>query len=551
MLTGGSSGGSSRSVCESPSDRERRDDTDVGEKAAVPAAFSFEGPMLSVAVLILWFLGGLPGPGGTGGGDPGKEWCDGPVRYFLTRSEYRRYLRLETPAERSAFVSGFWARLDPDPTTPENEHRASFERLRALADARYEEPLTPGWRTDRGRVLILMGIPDSIHRDAGDPDGLDREIWTYLASPGERAAPVEFVFHRAPDGRFRLGPTPSGGGDPVDGEREQELERVRRELRQRIRLSSLAGERSLLAAMMTPEPERPRWSEIAATSGWPWLAEPSVAEPPRRVEGAGEIEFDDGTYYFRAADGSVLTLLALELDADSLKLTQLPRGGHAEPAAEPAGAMAWILARDLASDEGSEPEPTVARFRRGPDVSPWGGILFVGRAYLEPGSYDIHYAVGNPDRMRLRSRRLRVPDIGSGGFSASSVVLADRFGPATGGELSLFNVGSEEVVPRPGGVFHRGEPLQIYLQVYGATPDPESGTTAIDVEIRFLREIRGRLKRHGRPLSLRGAQGASMGMGLALPIGDWQPGEYRVEVSLHDRVSNARADTEGAFRVSE
>jgi len=40
-------------------------------------------------------------------------------------------------------------------------------------------------------------------------------------------------------------------------------------------------------------------------------------------------------------------------------------------------------------------------------------------------------------------------------------------------------------------------------------------------------------------------------MGLALPIGDWRPGDYRVVVDLHDRVSDARATAEGVFHVVE
>jgi hypothetical protein len=78
---------------------------------------------------------------------------------------------------------------------------------------------------------------------------------------------------------------------------------------------------------------------------------------------------------------------------------------------------------------------------------------------------------------------------------------------------------------------------------------PSAPVAADDVEFRFLREVRGRTKRHRRPLIIRGASGASKG--LALPIGDWRPGDYRVVVDLHDRVSDARATAEGTFRGVE
>ena len=505
--------------------------------------------MLSGAVLILALLGLPTGAVAAEEVDPGKEWCDGPARYFLTRSEYRRYRRLTTAADRSEFVAEFWNRLDPDPTTPINENRESFERLCALADERYGEPLSPGWRTDRGRVLILMGIPDSVRRDAGDPSGRDREIWTYHAPAGERAAPVEFVFHRTDDGRFRL----DADEDRTERVDPMEYQRTRRRIRQELFLrlyTSSSAELDRLADMMMSRPDQPPWFEADRGIGRaPARSEASFMPPPPAATGPGEVEFRDDTYYFRAADGSVLALLALAVEADRVARGPLPDPGGPPSPVEPYGAVAWVTDEWLEAGAFLEPRVTVVRFQRERSISRRGGTLFGARTYLEPGSYQVRYAVGGPDRLRMRSRRLVVPDLGADVFSVSSVVPADGFGPATTEAPSPFTVGSEEVVPRPGGIFHKGEPLRIYLQAYGAVPDPESGETRIDVEFRFLREFRGRTKRHRRPLSIRGASGASMG--LALPIGDWRPGDYRVVVDLHDRVSDARTTAEGTFHVVE
>jgi hypothetical protein len=110
-------------------------------------------------------------------------------------------------------------------------------------------------------------------------------------------------------------------------------------------------------------------------------------------------------------------------------------------------------------------------------------------------------------------------------------------------------VGSEEVAPKPGGSFRRGETLRIYFQVYGAARDPSSLRKRLDVDFVFEKAGSRRFRRHGEPTSVRGASGESMG--LILPVQDWPPGDYRVEVDLVDRVSGAQTSTEGRFRVAD
>ena len=111
-----------------------------------------------------------------------RSWRDGPVRYLLTRDEYQRYGRLRTPEAREVWVERFWRRLDPDPTTPVNEFRDRFEKRAAETD-RFREPLTPGWRSDRGRVLLLAGAPSAVRRSARS-SGMTTRRMSRDGSPG-------------------------------------------------------------------------------------------------------------------------------------------------------------------------------------------------------------------------------------------------------------------------------------------------------------------------------------------------------------------------------
>ena len=270
---------------------------------------------------------------------------------------------------------------------------------------------------------------------------------------------------------------------------------------------------------------------------------PQPGEPGSMAVRAHALE--NATFFFRAKDGSVLTLLMLELLNDGNRPAAGTDGG--------VPAYAGAASVEESGRRGEELPGAASRavpLEIAPGVAREGTASFAGQVYLQSGhSYAVRYVVKDAarDEIFLRSALLVVPYL-TGGFSASSIVPAAEFGPAgpgTGG----FQVGSEEVVPKAGGVFRRSELLRLYLQVYDAKPDPETLVPRVDLIFRFYRSVKGSSKRYGKPLKVRAAAGASMG--LALPIGDWPPGPYRVLVDLHDRVGDGRITTEGAFSIVE
>jgi len=129
--------------------------------------------------------------------DPTKEWNDGPVRYLMTRSESRLFRSLETAPERVAFIRNFWERRDPDPRTPQNEARLGFWKRVAEANAQYTGSGKPGWKTDRGKIYILLGPPDDVEKDENydtgahaGARGMMRWIYYGLANSSNRVVTV-------------------------------------------------------------------------------------------------------------------------------------------------------------------------------------------------------------------------------------------------------------------------------------------------------------------------------------------------------------------------
>ncbi len=95
------------------------------------------------------------------------------LRYLTSRSENRVIDNLD-PENASNFLINFWRNRDPS-----GEMRKRYITRVEVANERYSSIFTEGWKTDRGRVLIIYGEPDMIERRNFQLGGPDNEIWYY------------------------------------------------------------------------------------------------------------------------------------------------------------------------------------------------------------------------------------------------------------------------------------------------------------------------------------------------------------------------------------
>jgi len=89
------------------------------------------------------------------------NWADGPEGFLLTKKEKKEWAKISTDAEAERFIELFWARRNPDPRSTVNPFRAEFEAKVRFADEKFGYGNHRGSLSERGRVLILMGRPDS------------------------------------------------------------------------------------------------------------------------------------------------------------------------------------------------------------------------------------------------------------------------------------------------------------------------------------------------------------------------------------------------------
>jgi GWxTD domain-containing protein len=112
------------------------------------------------------------------------------IRYITSVDEKSTYDALENIENKRKYIYQFWANRDPSVMTMVNEFRAIYMKKISYANDHYRSFTRPGWKTDRGRVYMMYGLPSDVERFHNNPNAFSHEIWRYDDIEGG----VEFVF---------------------------------------------------------------------------------------------------------------------------------------------------------------------------------------------------------------------------------------------------------------------------------------------------------------------------------------------------------------------
>jgi len=135
-----------------------------------------------------------------------KKWVKEEVVYIITPKEKEVFYKLESDKERKLFIEEFWRHRDPTPGTPRNEFKEEHYRRIEYSNKKFGRG-TPikGWRTDKGRIYIILGEPMQIMRFS-TWEIYPIEIWYYQGNPKFGQAPIFRIlfFKRYGTGEFEL-----------------------------------------------------------------------------------------------------------------------------------------------------------------------------------------------------------------------------------------------------------------------------------------------------------------------------------------------------------
>lgn len=478
-----------------------------------------------------------------------KKWLDNDVAYIITNEERKAFKALATDEERENFIESFWRRRDPDPDTEENEYREEYYERIAYANEHFASGI-PGWKTDRGRVYIAWGKPDSVE---SHPSGGAYDRPSYEGGGSTSTYPFEIWFYRhlegIGDGLEIEFVDPSGTGEY----------RMARDANEKDALRVVPGAGLTTSEQLGLTDKSDRTTGAGGASGQTYLREQD--SPFRRLEimtglqrppavkfsdlqgiAGGDsgsvldkdpLLFDVRVDYFRQSDDRVITTFTIQTNNKELKFED--NGGLQTAKMNVFGRITAVSGKrsgifeDSVTANATVSELTEMRERKS---------VYQKAIALTPGTYKVDVVVrdvttGNKGIVNMG---FVVPRYDDKKLSTSTMVLTSKLRITTDRDIGqMFVIGNAKVIPNLSGVYKQGEEVGIYLQVYNSEIDQTTLRPAVDVQYILTKDGK-ELMRQTEDWSGLSDSGQRLTLARLLPTAGLTPGDYEIKVQIKDRV---------------
>ena len=488
-----------------------------------------------------------------------KDWLDKDVAYIITDEERKAFKKLATDDEREKFIEEFWRRRDPDPDTAENEFKEEYYERIAYTNEHFSSGI-PGWKTDRGRIWIMYGKPDerethpmggSYERPSWEGGGSTStypfEIWFYRYLPGVGSGiEIEFVDPTG-SGEYRIARNPS------EKDALLHIPGAGLTLSEQLGLSSKADRIAGIGGVGNPNYQREQDSPFSRLQ---LLAD--LSRPPQvkfndlaTAVNTGVVEenplnFDVQVDFFRQSDERVIT--AFTIQAENRDLVFQDSGGLQQARMNIFGRITSVAGRRVGIFE--DPVITTATPEELSDAKDRKSA-YQKAVPLAPGTYKVDVIVRDVSSGATGIKHIgfTVPKYDQQKLSTSTMVLAAKLEslvdrPAVG----QFVIGTTKVIPNVSGVYHRGQPIGVYLQIYNAGIDQTTLRPSVDVEYVLSKEGKevGKQAEDWRGLS---DSGQRLTLARLIDSRGLAVGEYELTIRIRDRVNGQALSPTQKFSV--
>ncbi len=504
---------------------------------------------------------------------PYKTWLNQDVAYIISDQERKAFLSLSNDEERDAFIEQFWQRRNPNPDSPDNTAREEHYRRIAYANEHFAAG-KPGWKTDRGRIYIEWGPPDSI--DSHPSGGLyDRtpeegggttttfpfEVWHYrylpglgenvniefvdtcqcgdyhftidrsekdalLHVPGAGLTTYEEMNHKDKSDRFKGNGVENLGGGPMgDYVQGKEFDRI-----------------EMAAKLFAPPPVK--FKDLDA-----FISEHKLISGPI-------LPFDVRTDFVKVTED--MDLVPVTLQFKNSDITFVTKDGVSKGVLNILGRFTTITGRTVQTFEDTvevdEPQELLQKALNAKRVY-WKAVP------LQPGLYRLDIAVkdvNNPNHIGIFARGVDVPEYHDEKLGASSLILADQMYQVPSRQIGggNFVINNTFVRPRVSDgpnkpvSFNRAQDLNVWMQVYnlGINEATKSNDAMVTYEISDAATGAVILQKQIPSKDL-GAHSDQLTVEKTLPIAGLSPGKYKVTVKVDDTISKQEIAQSAPFVV--
>jgi GWxTD domain-containing protein len=475
-----------------------------------------------------------------------KDWLEKDVAYIITPEEKKAFLALETDEERENFIDMFWRRRDPNPDTEENEFREEYYERIAYANEHFSSGI-PGWKTDRGRIYIMYGKPDSIesypsggvyNRPSWEGGGTTTtypfEIWFYRHIEGVGSGiEIEFVdptgtgeyrIARSPYEKDALLMVPGAGltlaeelgladkADRISGRYTDTMNFMREQDMPFRRLE-------IITALQRPP--QVKYTDLQAS-----LESPVIDTNP--------LDFDVRIDFFRQSENQVIS--AFTVQVDNRELTFKEEGGLPTAKINIFGRITSVAGKRMGIFEDSV--TTNASPQELAEIKEKKSVYQKAVA-LPPGRYKIDVIVRDVESgsRGVRSIGFEVPKYEPDKLGTSTLILASKLRYTTEQDIGgMFVIGKEKVIPNLTGEFKKGQDVGIYMHIYNAGIDQMTLRPAVDVEYVIMKgdKVILRQKEDWRDIN---DYGQRLTIARLLPTTQLPTGDYEIKILIQDKVN--------------
>lgn len=490
-----------------------------------------------------------------------KEWVEKDVAYIITDDEKKAFKALQTDEERENFIEMFWRRRDPNPDTEENEFREEYYERIAYANEHFTSGI-PGWKTDRGRVYIAHGKPDSIE---SHPSGGLYDRPSYEGGGSTTTYPFEIWFYRHLDGvgdgleiEF-VDPTGTGeyrlARDAHEKDAMKTVPGVGLTTAEELGLASkgdrMGGGGAFPLSYQRDQDTFFRRMEILTD-----LQRPPQVKFSDLEQFAGSdsgvlfnkdpLKFDLRIDFFRQSDDRVITAFTVQTNNRDLSFEDV--GGLQRASMNIFGRVTAVSGKrsgifeDSVTTDATTEELVEARDRKS---------IYQKAIALAPGTYKVDVVVRDvkTGNRGIVNMGFSVPKYDEKKLSSSSLILASKLRTTDDRDIGgMFVIGSAKVIPNLSGEYKQGQDVGVYMQVYNAGVDQTTLRPAVDVNY-ILSKGGKEVFRQAEDWSGLSDSGQRLTLARILPTAGLTLGDYELKVEIRDRVGGQVIENKGRFTV--
>ena len=499
-----------------------------------------------------------------------KKWLNEDVAYIITDEERASFKQLSNDEERDNFIEAFWQRRDPTPDTVENEFKEEHYRRIAYANEHFAAGI-PGWKSDRGRMYIMYGPPDEIEshpsggtyerpieEGGGSTSTFPFEDWRYRYIEGiGQEVIIEFV------------------DDCMCGNYEMTMDRSKKDallytpnggltLYEQMGMANKAsrfshgglerlGTGPFSSDLQTKQFDR--LEQFYKLQKPPAVKFKDLEEVVSHKISVNLMPFDVRADFVRVTGDTVLVPVTVQIK--NRDVTFVNKDGVQRGTVNIFGRVTTLAGRIAQTFEDTvqvdEPAELLPRVIENSNVY-WKALP------LRPGRYrfDIVVKDVNGDRVGTWSKGVMVPEYNDDRLSASSLIVADQMEPVAAKNVGTGNfvIGTTKVRPRvpPSDgkpvVFKRNQKLNFWMQVYNLGVDDKTKKSSATVEYDVFNAATNKAVIHTiESTDQMGNVGDQVTLQKSLSAANLDPGVYRIQIKVNDKVSKQTVDPSATFAV--